>query len=236
MHVPVPAAAKKELDTYAGRIMHEVEHSNSGTRDESWSDPTSGSRRQIERDNLGRITMEFATTTRGRIERTASVFYDGRTWISDQHRLPFQPRPVVNEAAGLAQSYRDKVANGTATLVGRQVINGREALHVHENLRFPPTPAPKLFGLPSGVRPPVAPPLRIDTWVDPFTYLPLRTRTGSGTHWSQTDTTWLPRAPANIAKTKLMVPAGFKHIVPNQGSGMAFSSGSVTPRSTRCQS
>jgi hypothetical protein len=52
--------------------------------------------------------------------------------------------------------------------------------------------------------------VRIDTWVDAQTYLEVRRRSVLGDLPSQTDETWLPRTPANVAQTRLAIPAGFR--------------------------
>ena len=213
-HAPVPAAAQKELAGYAGRIEHANEHSRGGTRDEWWDDPVTGTRRQLAFDAHGRIESVFSTIIRGRVERTVWVLYPGRTWISDQHRLPFLLPRVENDAATRAQYYRDKVANGTASVLGREVIGGHETLHLREIVH---PPAPQLL---TGMPVPRSlhfPTFRNDAWVDPLTYLPVRTSFSAGGGGAVTDETWLPRTPANIAKTKLVIPAGFKHEVPQQG-------------------
>jgi hypothetical protein len=225
IHAPVPVAAMKALASYAGRIEHDNEDSRDGTRDEWWFDPLTGSRRQIAFDSRGRITQEFGTTIHGGVERNVWVLYDGRTWTSDQQTLTFRVPHVVNDAARIAQDYRDKVANGRATIIGREVLGGRETLHLREIQHLPPPPVPKGMRLPKSIRFPTS--FRIDAWVDPLTYVPVRTRaTGS-----VTDESWLPRTPTNIAKTKVVIPPGFKHPVPQEGH---FSSSFVEIGKTSC--
>jgi hypothetical protein len=174
----------------------------------------------------------FGTTTRGSLQRTVWVLYSGHIWMSTQHRLPFRSSHAENDAAVRAQSYRDKVANGIASVLGREVIDGRKTLHLQEIIRPPAPQFPKGIPVPPGGR---FPSFRNDAWVDPFTYLPVRTSFSAGSGGAVTDETWLPRTPANIGKTKIVIPPGFKHIVPNQGSGTTFSSSSVRLNS-RCQS
>ena len=229
-HAPVPAAAQQELAAYAGRIEHSSEHSRGGTHDESWADPLTGMRRQVAYDAHGRLQNVFGTTTDGSVQRTAWVLYSGRIWMSYQHQLPFRSPHVENDAAVRAQSYRDKVANGIASVLGREVIGGRETLHLREIVHPPAPQFPKGIPVPPSAR---FPTFRDDAWVDPFTYLPVRTSFLTGSGGAVTDETWLPRTPANIAKTKLVIPPGFKHIVPNQGSGTTFSTSAT---SLRCQS
>ena len=66
------------------------------------------------------------------------------------------------------------------------------------------------------------PAFTVDTWVDPLTYLTVRSRFGGQSNPTITDETWLPRTPANLAKTKLIIPPGFKRSVPQQGHGFAI--------------
>src|SRR5439155_12405637 len=76
--------------------------------------------------------------------------------------------------------------------------DGHETLKLHETL------AARAF-----------PRMQMDTWVDRLTYVPVRTRTAIHGHWLQTDSTWLPRTPANVAKTKLVIPRGFRREFPS---------------------
>jgi hypothetical protein len=117
-------------------------------------------------------------------------------------------------AAVVAQAFRDKVAQGRARVVGRGRVDGHEALQLHETVK--PLRA-ALPGAAAPVRP--SPPLEIDTWVDPRTYVPVRTRSKIEGRWSQVDSTWLPRTAANVAETKVVIPDGFRRIHPSVYSG-----------------
>jgi hypothetical protein len=221
------------LAGYAGRIQHDNEHSRDGTRDESWEDPVTGSGRQVAYDAQGQIESVFGTITRGRTQRTVWVLYPARNWTSDEHRVPFEVPHVRNSAARIAQTYRDKVANGKAKILGRTLIGGRQTLHLHETIHFPPPTPPNGVPLPKGFRLPPTPDFQVDSWVDPVTYLPVRTTSFAENRGaaSVTDESWLLRTKANIAKTKVVIPAGFKRLIPNQGS---FDSQIFTATSTRC--
>jgi hypothetical protein len=155
------------------------------------------------------------------------------------HSVPANLQPHGSRAAEAAQANRDEVANSTATILSRAVIDGRQTLHLHQTIHPAAPPPPNGMPLPNGFHFPTMPAFNVDTWVDPLTYLPVRTRLGGfGRQGSSsiTDETWLPRTPANIAKTKVVIPAGFKHVVPNQSSGVAFSSGTDRLVSSSCQS
>jgi hypothetical protein len=229
-HAPVPAAAKKALAAYSGRILHDVEHSTGSTRDESWDDRLTGNTRQLAFDQSGRLESEFVTTMTGNLERTYWVLYPAHNVTVTSHRIPAQfQRHGSAGVAELAQANRDKVANGTATIVGSAVIDGRKSLHLHETIHPPAPPPPTGMPLPKGFHFPAMPAFEVDTWVDPLTYLTVRRRAFR----SVTDETWLPRTPANIAKTKLIVPAGFKHSVPQQGRGFAI--GTLQEIGNNCQ-
>jgi hypothetical protein len=234
-HAPVPAAAKKALAGYSGRIIHDVEHSTRDrTRDEWWDDPLTGRRRQIAFDRNGRLESEFVTTISGGVERSVWVLYPAHSVLITRHPFPARYQRHSSGAAGIAQINRDKVANGTATIVDRETIGGRETLHLRETIHPAPPPT-DTFGvplLPKNFRFSATPQFNIDTWVDPLTYLPVRTRVGAGGGSTITDETWLPRTPANIAKTKLVIPAGFKRVTPQHGSGFGF--GVVNKHFTTC--
>jgi hypothetical protein len=45
-------------------------------------------------------------------------------------------------------------------------------------------------------------------WVNPVNYLPVRANLGQ----RQTDFRWLPASPANLARLKVTVPAGFRRV------------------------
>jgi hypothetical protein len=183
--------------------------------------------RQVTYGARGRIVNEFGTTTHGATQRWTIVLYAERTWTTLGSRVPV-PAGRGDAVAQIAQSYRDKLANRRAVLVGRVLFDGHETLQLRETLHFRAPPLPKLpkgLKLPKGFHFhfPAPPPLRIETWVDALTYLPVQTLTGPPGHQSRTETTWLPRTPANIAKTKLVIPLGFKRLVPHQGNGFSSS-------------
>jgi hypothetical protein len=78
--------------------------------------------------------------------------------------------------------------------------------------------------------------LRLEIWLDAATYLPVRIRTVVNNRLTSTETdTWLPRTSANLAKTRLVIPIGFKHPVPQRGEGFGvFTSTVSTSTRLRC--
>jgi hypothetical protein len=219
---PVPARAKAILATYAGRISYSVDHENGVVRERRWSDPITGSNRELSFDSSGRLTEEIGTIRHGRSLVTVFVTTATRTWLTFPSKSPskFIAR---NLAAEDAEGFRDQVARGTAHVVGRAKVDGHATLRLHQVIH---PQLPKPANLPKGAafpRLPKPPPFRVDTWVDSLTFLPVRTRTSNPGGSFTTDEYWLLRTPANVAKTKLTIPLGFKHVHPNSANGTYFS-------------
>jgi hypothetical protein len=227
-HAPVPAAAQK---AYAGRIRYDVSRAGANLS-ESWYDPMTGRSRNVLLDRRGKPTAEVGALPGG---RTVWLSYDGRTWRSEPPlSIRFHPQP--NAAAMSAQANRDKVARGRAAIVGHELVRGRETLHLREALRIPPPKPPAGFHLPKGAHLPKIffrpTRMRVDTWVDALTYLTVRTRTAANGGWSVSDESWLRRTPANVAKTVVRIPQGFKRETP--GMGVLRSVSYSVKSTTRC--
>lgn len=79
---------------------------------------------------------------------------------------------------------RSQLACGAYTVAGRQVVDGIDTIKITG------TSSPFTF------------------WVNPVNYLPVRANLGH----RQTDFRWLPASPANLARLKVTVPAGFKQV------------------------
>jgi len=214
-HAPVPAAARAVLAAYAHRIEHTVERTRQGMWSDSWSDPTTGRMRQL--SHLGVHSVETGFVPDGAATKTILVSFQNKTWMSDE--LPF-PRATGNEPASLAQAARDKVADGKATIVGRAVVDGHATLHLRELVHLPEPTAPPGVHVPKALAQPRV--LHVDTWVDPLTYLPIRMRTGGSSGWSVSDTSWLPRTPANVAETRIVIPPGFEHATQSSGNFTSY--------------
>jgi hypothetical protein len=211
-HAPVPPTAEKALAAYAGRIRHDVVRSASHVTSEAWDDTLENRMHEISFGPGGEIAFEAEISRQGKIQRFVTVQYTDRVWMSHDQPLSFGPGPA-NAAAQTAQANRDKVANGKATVVGRELVDGAETLHLHEVIH-PHFPTSTSF--PPGINPPQPPAFKVDTWVDPLTYLTVQSRFGPPGPGSVTSVTWLPRTPANIAKTKVVIPVGFRHLTPQQ--------------------
>ena len=95
---------------------------------------------------------------------------------------------VISLARGAGNGWpgfiRSQLACGAYTVAGRQVIGGVNTI--------------KITGA-SG---------RFTFWVDPGTYLPVQMTMGQ----EQTEFHWLAPTPANLARLKVTVPAGFRHV------------------------
>jgi hypothetical protein len=125
------------------------------------------------------------------------------------HTLPLPGKiTIANAAAEGAQFNRDRVLRHTATVVGRSAIEGRQTIHLRETVH---PPASTRANLPARVQLPRPPAYRLDTWVDPLTYVTVRTQLTVKGHASVTDEEWLPRTAANLARTRIVIPRGFKH-------------------------
>ena len=226
--VPVPplsAAAKQTLAAEAAWIEAQSSVARDGTRSQTWSDPLSGRFRQLSRGFGGKIQLEFVMTG----ARSVWVFYDDHRWTSQIEPQTSGATPG-NSPAGVAHRYRELIAGGEAKVLGPATIDGVATLHLRQfqtvlppNLaqlekglrkqiarEFPKgeTIPKKLYRIPAGTL--KAMHLQLDIWVDAATYLPLRIRTVANRRFSQTEADdWLPRTVANLAKLKVVIPAGF---------------------------
>ena len=232
-HVPIPSSAKTALARYLGSIRYDRQRSGDGLVDESWSDAVTQRTRNVDYGADGKVQSEFVTTQRRRTLHFTTVDYSARNWMREQQRLPYAAEGDGG-AVQTAQGNFDRVAEHKARIVGKATVDGRSTLHLVENQTIPahtvklPPPGqfakglkiPKGFRIPPAVFPAMH--FHTDTWVDPVTYLPVRTGLTVHGHTTVTDERWLPRTPANLAKTEVVIPRGFRHLVPRQGRGYAF--------------
>ena len=97
--------------------------------------------------------------------------------------------------ATIARALRTAISCGTLIEVGRQRVNGIEAI--------------ELTSRPGS-------PISETIWVDPDTYLPVRAviRSAGGFPVTQetADITWLPPTSQNLAKLAVPIPAGFRQV------------------------
>jgi hypothetical protein len=117
-----------------------------------------------------------------------------------------------------AAGIRAEIANGQFTVIGRTVLNGQQAIEVKLNVP------------PNNEAPAHVTAERM--WVNATTYLPMRdyTRWSNGQQ-SVFDYVFLPPTAKNLAKLRLVVPAGYSRVGCAQGSGpKPHTRGFPTPR------
>jgi hypothetical protein len=184
---PLPANAQTALDAYRSRIRYDIETLSDGAHSDTWLDPVTGATRILSFDNEGRLTSETGLTWSGSVLRGVTVFFDDRTWTSTttstQHGYASGDAGALTESLGV----RRALANGTATMLGRATIGGHTTLHIRD--------------------------ATTDLWLDPLTYLPLRTQVARTSAGPVSDTiSWLRRDASNNLSTRVIVPPGFKHV------------------------
>jgi len=113
------------------------------------------------------------------------VEYGSRTWSVTSAQV------AVQSEMGDLQALRDSIANGTLTVVRKTVIDGQTVLEL--------TTRPKDSSTGSGET----------WWVNPTTWLPVRTLTINRAESMQVDYGFLPPTPANMAELKATIPPGF---------------------------
>ena len=113
------------------------------------------------------------------------VQYGNRTW-SDTTALVAEQ----TETASL-QALRESIANGKLTVVRKTVIDGQTVLELTTRSKDSSKGSVETW------------------WVNPATWLPVRTLSIDGGVTNQVDYGFLPPTPANIAKLKVTIPAGF---------------------------
>ena len=117
--------------------------------------------------------------------KVIDVQYGSRTWS-----VTTAPVAVQSETGGL-QALRESIAKGELTVVGTTVIDGQTVLELTTRSKDSSTGSVETW------------------WVSPATWLPVRTLTINSAVSIQVDYGFLPPTPANIAKLKVTIPAGF---------------------------
>lgn len=104
------------------------------------------------------------------------------------------------DAAGI----RAEIADGQFTVVGQTELHGQQAIELKINVP------------PNHEAPPHTTAARL--WVDATTYLPVQqyVRRSNGEQYVQ-EFTFLPPTPANLAKLRPVIPAGYRHVNGNSG-------------------
>jgi hypothetical protein len=141
---------------------------------------------------------------------TITINYSNRTWSTTSYPWgyatpPNTPGPLPQTTVQAADALRDAVNAGSMTDVGPAEVDGRRAIHLVQG------------STKNG---------EIDMWVDPATYLPIRTiETAAGESAAsdraiRDDYKWLPDTAANLSLLTPAgaVPAGFTQ-VPDAGAG-----------------
>jgi hypothetical protein len=152
-----------------------------------------------ERPGLGRpaAAIPFSTLPAARGCRPAI----GAFPLLYRFGLPGMGLPASSLPSTVARSLRTAVSCGTLTVVGRQTVDGVEAIKLTSRAGSP---------------------ISETIWVSPGTYLPVRVvvRSPSGASGAagapavqQTaDITWLPPTAQNLAKLTVPIPAGFRKV------------------------
>lgn len=112
------------------------------------------------------------------------VQYGNRTW-SDTTALVASQTPAAS-----LQELRESIASGDFT-ARKTKLNGQTVLELTARYKHAGTDSEEIV------------------WVDPATYLPVRTLSDGGGVTVQVDYGFLPPTPANMAKLKAAIPPGF---------------------------
>lgn len=113
------------------------------------------------------------------------VQYGNRTWSDTTAQVAVQ-----TETASL-QALREAIANGQLTVVGTTELNGQTVLELTTRFKDAGKAGLQIW------------------WVNPATYLPVRTLSIQSGVTIQVDYGFLPPTFANIAKLKVTIPPGF---------------------------
>jgi hypothetical protein len=176
--VPLSAQGQKRLDSYSTSIRYDIEKLTDGARRETWTDPVTGASRILSFDNQGRLTSETGQTWTGKTLKSVMVSFETRTWFAVTAGLGGYTSGddgAVTDSLGV----RRGLADGTTTSLGQAAIDGQTTLHLRQNV--------------------------LQLWVNPLTYVPVRTQVGASTD----DIIWLPRNASNLLSTRIVVPQGF---------------------------
>jgi hypothetical protein len=113
------------------------------------------------------------------------VQYGNRTW-SDTYA------PIATQSAAASlQELHQTIATGDFKVVGKTVIDGQTVLELTDHYKVDGEAGEQTV------------------WVDPTTYLPVRTLSDDAGDTNQVDYEFLPPTPANMAKLKPIIPPGF---------------------------
>jgi hypothetical protein len=148
----------------------------------------------------GQKVFGASITGSGAQRVTVAVIYADSTWWRATGALAAGAQPahpacgtVVDAGSiGWPAYVHGLLQCGSYTLAGRQWVDGVDAVKIVGSAQI-------------GLR---------ELWVDPKTYLPVRTVSAN----QQTDFRWLKPSAATLARLKLTIPAGFRHVTPPGGT------------------
>jgi hypothetical protein len=170
----------------------------------------------------GQLASVLGIATAHQQQTGTSVDYQNRTWwqYTRPTRPPFarptgcraaeDPTAPFGQSVDLAAELRTQLSCGDYTMAGTHLVDGVEALE----LKWVPSA--------EGAR------SQVTFWVDPATYLPVRSvitwqspPIPGQAHWAgqvQIDYQWLAPTPANVAELHVTIPPGFTEVsVPTSG-------------------
>jgi hypothetical protein len=117
--------------------------------------------------------------------KVIDVEYGNRTWSVTSAQV------AVQTETGDLRALRESIVKGKLTVVRKTVIDGQTVLELTTRSKDSSTGEVETW------------------WVNPATWLPVRTLTVNSAESIQVDYGFLPPTPANIAKLKVTIPPGF---------------------------
>lgn len=178
----------------------------------------------------GKPVVDYSSTTTGGKQSVLTIDYPQRNWSTFTNHVTQFPSPdqcgsltlAYSLAATQAQNWRAVIAAAlkcsTITVIGHQQIDGTPAIELQTHIEDGVLPAkPTAYSIS----------VEITLWIDPATYLPLRsvdretdqtvsrtTHKVITTHAPAITTTyhWLPPTKSNLADLSAPIPPGFKEV------------------------
>jgi hypothetical protein len=184
-------------------VVHIVEPLDGGRRSERWIDLGPGDRRQrsvqgqrhVVYDSRGRPVFQHAQILEGADTlRYDVVDYATRTWTTfRRHVAPAQDRPLLPAGStgllGIAHTFASMIGRGELRVIGPERLDGRRTIHVRRGLNG----------------------ATLDLWIDPLTYLVVSELASTASGLSADERAYVRRTPGTLAKTRVIVPGGFRH-------------------------
>jgi hypothetical protein len=210
----VKAAVKASADSVINYDLGHAPNSQTGVIENTatWDYATSG--REITLTQIlgagGSPVLGYLMTSTLHQTVTITINYGNRTWSRTTYPWGYEtppntPGPLPQTTAQAADVLRDAVNAGSMTDAGPAEVDGQRAIHLVQG------------STKTG---------EIDMWVDPATYLPIRTietapgESAASDRAIRDDYKWLPDTAANLSLLTPAgaVPAGFTQ-VPNADAG-----------------